>query len=523
MVRQSYFKLYPAGRLQQKIFMLMKKKTFLLVYLIITFIFSQAVFAQAEIKNAILRGLDNCYGFRWSQAEITFQRLIDKYHDDPRGYHYKSSIYFWYYFSNKDKADLQRFIEYSDQAIEKAVALLDNDENNTEILYILGANYSYRAMAFTQEGKFLDAVWATKKSESFLNKVIELNPRFYDAYLGLGLYNFAMGQIPKAFQWALSLAGMKGNKEKGLEYIKEAMTHGTYSRVEARFYYSQILTDFFSDYSTASNYMNSLIARYPNNLLFNYSLAVIYIKERKLDQAERILRRLRNTHTSKFKQLIAYSNFLTGDVLFKKNKFDSATVYYNKFILTTLDNDYTGIANYRLGVCYEFMGQKDVSKAYFKLSDRGNLDIDDDIYAKRRGELLADEGFTKDDMDLIRFTHYVETGRYKTAVDSLSYLAKNTISNDIKAEALLHLSDALFSLKRYEASADTALTAKSLKIKNEKWIKPFACYFAARAKEKLGEDADAKLYLEQADDYKNYDYQNKLKNLLFALKSREKF
>ncbi len=501
----------------------MKKKSVRLSFILIIFVFSQGIFAQSEIKNAILRGLDNYYNFKWSQSELTFQRLIDKYPDDPRGYYYKSGIYFWYYFSNKDKADLQKFMEYSDEAIEKAVALLDSDADNTDVLYILGANYSYRAMAFTQEGKFLDAVWATKKSESFLNKVIELNPKFYDAYLGLGLYNFALGQIPKAFQWALSLAGMKGDKEKGLKYIKEAMTLGTYSKVEAKFYYAQILSDFFTDYSTASKYMTNLISRYPNNLLFNYSLAVIYIKERKLEQSERILRRIRYNHTAKFKQLVAYSNFLIGDILFKKNKFDSATVYYNKFILTTPDNDYTGIANYRLGVCYEFMGQKDVSKTYFKLSDRGNLDLDDDIYAKRRGQLFSEEAFTKDDMDLVRFSHYVETGRYKIAIDSLSYLAETTNSVDVKAEALLNLSDALFSLRKYEASADTAIKIKSLKIKNEKWIKPFACYFAARAKEKSGEDADVKIYIDEASDYKNYDYQNKLKNLLFAMKSREKY
>ena len=32
-----------------------------------------------------------------------------------------------------------------------------------------------------------------------------------------------------------------------------------------------------------------------------------------------------------------------------------------------------------------------------------------------------------------------------------------------------------------------------------------------------------KIYIDEASDYKNYDYQNKLKNLLFAMKSREKY
>ena len=80
----------------------------------------------------------------------------------------------------------------------------------------------------------------------------------------------------------------------------------------------------------------------------------------------------------------------------------------------------------------------------------------------------------------------------------------------------------MFSLHRFNSSVDTALAAKSLKIKEEKWIKPFACYYIARAKEKLGEMEDVKNYINEAEDYKSYDYQNKLKNLLFALKSRGK-
>jgi len=482
----------------------------------------QVIYPQSEIKNNVLKGLNYYYNFNWTQAESIFQKIIDKYPDDPRGYYYGSSIYFWYYFSNKDKDDLKKFFEYSEMAIDKAVALIDSLNDDPALLYILGANYSYRAMTFAQVGKFLDAVWATKKSETFLNKVISIDPNYYDAYLGLGLYNFAMGQIPKAFQWALSLAGMKGDKEKGLTYIKTAVDHGTFSKVEAKFYYSQILSDFFADNNTAISYMNSLIAKYPNNLLFKYSLAIFYTKERKLDHADRILKKIVSTSSKKFNQLIAYSNFLIGDNFFKKNDFDSAIVYYNRFILSTNDNDYTGIANFRLGVCYKFLNQDDVAQTYFKMADRGNLGIDDDIYAKRRGSLFSSAKFTDDDLKMVLFKHYVEAGKYNSAIDSLSELVARTKSNDVKAEALLYLSDALYSIGQYKASIDTAKSIIDIDVANEDWVKPYACYFSARSEQILGNKEETMKYLEKADDYSNYDYQNKLKNLLFAMKSQEK-
>lgn len=478
---------------------------------------------QPDIRPTILQGLNEYYNFSWTKSENQFQKLIDKYPDDPRGYHYMSGIYFWYFFSNKDKADLEKFLEYSDDAIDKAVAKLDTLENDTELLYILGANYSYRAMAFTQEGKFLDAVWATKRSESFLKKVIEINPKYYDAYLGLGLYNFALGQIPKAFQWALSIAGMKGDKDKGLAYIREAVEKGTFTKVEAKFYYSQILSDFFADYRESSKYLNSLILKYPDNLLFNYSLAVINLKARKLQAANRILKKIVRTKNKKLPQLIAFSNFLLGDIQFKQNNFDSATVYYDRFILAAPENDYTGITNYRLAICYEFMGQDNVAQTYFKLANRGNADIEDDVYAERRGNFFSDHKFSIDDKKLIRFKHFIEMNKYDIAIDSLDELKDSTKSADIKAEAMLYLSDALFALGKYKASADSTLKIKSYNVKNEKWIEPFSYYYAARAELKLGNNEAAKENIDEADSYKNFDYQNKLKNLLFGIKNKEKF
>ena len=489
---------------------------------VLLFLISFNIYSQSDIKSEILNGLEYYYNFRWTQAENTFQKIIDRHPDDPRGYHYKSAIYFWYYFGNKNVKDLDTFLDLSEMAIDKAVAQLDSNETNIDFYYILGANYIYRAMTFTQEGKFLDAVWATKRSESFLNKVIQLKPKYYDAYLGLGLYNFAVGLIPSGFKWALNLAGIKGDKEKGLDYIKEAVESGTFTRVEAKFYYSQILSDFFADYNSAAQLMSSLVRRYPDNLLFNYSLAVLFIKEKKLDKAEKLLRFITYQKNVKFEQLIAYSNYMIGDILFKKNNYESAIIYYNRFILSTNEKDLLGITNYRLGICYQVLGQPDVARTYFKMTDRGNQDIDEDIYAKRKGNLFAERDSLKEETDLIRIRHYIDMGKFKTALDSLAYLCDETSSDEIKAEAILNISDALFSTGKYKASIDTLKMIDSLEISEEVWIKPFASYYAARAENKLGNVNEALKYVEETEKYKNYDFQNRMKNLLFALKSEEK-
>ena len=258
-----------------------------------------------EIENMAIQGLDKSYDFKWDEAEQIFEKIVTKFPQDPRGYHYLASIYLWYYLSSKEKDDYSNFFKYSDLAIEKGNDLVENEPENKDLLYIIGDDYTFRAIVYSKAEHYLDAAWATKKSESYLKKVIELDSTFYDAYLGLGLYNFAIGQIPSAFKWALSLAGIDGEKSLGIKYIKKCAKNGYLSKIDAQYYLSQILAEVLFDYSSAADLLKNLIQRYPDNLIFNYSYASLEIKMHNLGQAQNILEKIVAVDSSKFIQLVS--------------------------------------------------------------------------------------------------------------------------------------------------------------------------------------------------------------------------
>src|ERR1039457_4598741 len=89
-----------------------------------TLLVSSFNLAQSDIEKGVLRGLDYCYNFKWGKADEEFQKLIDKYPDDLRGYHYKSTISLWYYLSSKSPDDYQNFVRYSDLALHIAAGPL---------------------------------------------------------------------------------------------------------------------------------------------------------------------------------------------------------------------------------------------------------------------------------------------------------------------------------------------------------------------------------------------------------------
>ncbi len=473
--------------------------------------------AQPVITKLVKKGLEYEYDFKWDKSEEVFHNIIERFPNDPRGYHYESGIYLWKYLSNQNESDFKDFILYSDSSISIAKEILDQHPKNIEILYTLGASYNYRAIAFIKAQKFLDAVWASKKSYTYLSETLKKDSLIYDAYLGLGLYNFAIGQIPNAFKWTLNLAGIQGNIEAGLKYIRLAAFKGNLSKVEAQYYLAQILSDFFADYNTSSKYLKNLIYRYPNNILFNYTYAVLEIKEHNLRGADKTLNSILRKDNHDFNQLISYSEFLKGDVFFKENQFDSAEVYYLNFLNSTLVNDYKGIAAFRLALSLEITGNRAEAIKYYKLTNQGNMDLEDDIYAKRKGEIYTNRTLAFTEIDAIKDENLIEDAKYKSAFDSLSYLLESIKTDRLKAEVYLYLSDASYYMGKYDESLSFAMTAKVLNSDEERWIKPFACYYAARACKKLRNVNEMKNFIQEASKYSDFDYQKKLQNLLFAL------
>ncbi|HSP87892.1 MAG TPA: hypothetical protein VLN45_07145, partial [Ignavibacteriaceae bacterium] len=452
--------------------------------------------SQNQLEKTILKGLEHSYHFKWDKAEEVFKDLVEKYPERPEGYHFLSSISAWYYLSSKNKIDYNSFVSYSDIALEKGEDELEKNPVDDKLLFIMGSNYSYRAIVFAAAENYLDAVWAGKKSDSYLSDALEINPQSYDSYLGLGLFKFAAGQTPAAFKWALKLAGISGDIDTGLENIKLAAEKGKITKVEAQYYYSQIA----SEYEIASGYLSSLVKKYPENLIFNYSLASLYIKERNLNSAEKILKKLVNKNDEKFIQVISFSNFLLGDVYYKKNEFESAIVYYKKFLETTPDNDYTGIASFRLGVSFEITGERDSAVIYFGASDKGNMDLDDDIYAKRKSSVFFKRTLSENEIAVIKASNLIDSGNYQAAYDSLTSILDEIMGEKLKAETYLYLSESAFYLGNYDESISLASAAIKTKVSEEKWILPFANYFAARANHQLGDEQAVNYFINEVEE-----------------------
>jgi tetratricopeptide (TPR) repeat protein len=97
-------------------------------------------------------------------------------------------------------------------------------------------------------------------------RVLELSPQYTDAKLVVGAHNYVMGSLPWGVKVAVSLVGLSGSKEKGIEYLYEVARANTENSVDAKIALLLFLRREHR-YSEALPILRSMNQQYPGNVL----------------------------------------------------------------------------------------------------------------------------------------------------------------------------------------------------------------------------------------------------------------
>jgi tetratricopeptide (TPR) repeat protein len=97
-------------------------------------------------------------------------------------------------------------------------------------------------------------------------RVLELSPQYTDAKLVVGAHNYVMGSLPWGVKVAVSLVGLSGSKEKGIEYLYEVARANTENSVDAKIALLLFLRREHR-FSEALPMLRGMIQQYPGNVL----------------------------------------------------------------------------------------------------------------------------------------------------------------------------------------------------------------------------------------------------------------
>jgi tetratricopeptide (TPR) repeat protein len=164
----------------------------------------------------------------------------------------------------KVKEQIKNLVDRALQLEEKRLAVNSND---VDALYARGVTRAQFATytALIERAWFSalrNAVGARRDHE----RVLELSPSTVEAKLIVGAHNYVVGSLPWGVKVAASMVGLGGNKEKGLEYLKECAQGNGETSIDA-----QILRAVFlrreHRYDEALPIVRSPVPRFPQDIL----------------------------------------------------------------------------------------------------------------------------------------------------------------------------------------------------------------------------------------------------------------
>ena len=159
------------------------------------------------------------------------------------------------------------------------------------------------------------------------SRVVELNPKFLDAYLVLGIHNYLIGSLPWRYRAVGFLAGIRGDRETGIKQLETVAREGDLNRYDAQVFLAAIDRREHRP-QDAIPIVQGLIERFPRNYLFRLELALMY---QDAGENEKALAELDDVERAKLADASAFRSlpvekvqFYKGTVLFWANEPDRA-------------------------------------------------------------------------------------------------------------------------------------------------------------------------------------------------------
>lgn len=169
-----------------------------------------------------------------------------------------------------------RFLSVLEQATKLAQARLEKDANDVAALYALGSSFGLRTNyhLIVQKG-WRAAVSDASTARKYHARVVELDPKNYDAMLIQGVYDYAIGSLPWHARLLSFLSGRSGDKNRGIRTIRLVAERGSLNRVDAQVMLA-IVYRREKQPAAAITALEPLIRAYPRNYLFQMEKAHMY-------------------------------------------------------------------------------------------------------------------------------------------------------------------------------------------------------------------------------------------------------
>lgn len=165
-------------------------------------------------------------------------------------------------------ATRDRIESLTNQVQSLADARLRANPNDTNALFARGyAKGLHAAFITLADHSYVGAARQGLSSRNDSEAVLKIDPAYADADMAIGIQQFAVASLPRFVRLVVGIAGVGGNKERGLALVRISAEKGVATSVEARTVLSLFLRH-DGRYAEALSVQHGLAQQFPHDYLF---------------------------------------------------------------------------------------------------------------------------------------------------------------------------------------------------------------------------------------------------------------
>jgi tetratricopeptide (TPR) repeat protein len=165
-------------------------------------------------------------------------------------------------------ATLQRIEYLTNTGVRLADERIQANPNDKNAYFARGYLRGIHAAFITLvDHSFVSAARQGYASRNDSEQVLKLDPDYADAKMAIGIQQFAVASLPRWVRLVVGIVGVGGNKERGLELLRESAAHGTITAVESRTVLSLFLRH-DARYPEALVVQHGLAQQFPHDYLY---------------------------------------------------------------------------------------------------------------------------------------------------------------------------------------------------------------------------------------------------------------
>jgi tetratricopeptide (TPR) repeat protein len=158
-----------------------------------------------------------------------------------------------------------------------AIALCDQqikaNPNDANAYFARGyARGMHAAFITLAEHSFVAAARQGLASRNDSEQALKIDPGYADAKMAIGIQQFAVASLPRFLRIMIGITGVTGNKEKGLDLLRESAAHGIVTPIESRTALSLFLRH-DARYPEAIVVQKGLADQFPHDYIFRLEVA----------------------------------------------------------------------------------------------------------------------------------------------------------------------------------------------------------------------------------------------------------